>query len=377
MTASTSSLRAGNQRVIIVGGGVIGSAVAYYLCKAGVSCTILERDTIGAHASSVAAGLITPLSEAKNPVPLLDLKMKSLGMYPDVACALREESGVDIGYTTVPVLRLASDEQEAQFLQETVKWQLSNKLKVDWLSAKEVRNREPELAANITGGILTEFESQVDTQPLTIAFARAASRMGCIIKQGVSVTSVNVTSSEVLLQTSDGAEMCDKVILATGPWVDLFQNVAIAKPPVKPVKGEIIRAYMPEHAPRNVLFHGKYYMAPKPDGAVVIGATEADHGFDEKPTVGGVEEVFRNTIAFYPHAARATIAYVSAGLRPVSVDTMPILGPVEKSGRVVATVGHGRSGLILAPVTGQMIADYVCSGNITSGMKAFSIDRFS
>ncbi len=118
------------QRVVIVGGGVIGSSVAYYLCKAGITCTILERDTIGAHASSVAAGLITPLSEAKNPGPLLDLKMRSLSMYEAVACALKEGSGVDIGYTSVPVLRLAGDGQETHFLQETIKWQLANKLKV-------------------------------------------------------------------------------------------------------------------------------------------------------------------------------------------------------------------------------------------------------
>ncbi len=364
------------QRVVIVGGGVIGSAVAYYLCKAGVSCTILERDTIGAHASSVAAGLITPLSEAKNPGPLLDLKMKSLSMYEDVACALREESGVDIGYASVPVLRLAGDEQEAKLLQDTVKWQLANDLKVDWLSAKEARKREPELAAKIAGGILTEFETQVDTQPVTIAFARAATRMGCVIKQGVSVTSIDVTTSGITLQTTTGVETCDKVVLATGSWVDLFLGVTKKKLPVKPIKGEIIRAYMPKHAPRNVLFHGKYYIAPKPDGTVVIGATEADHGFDEKPTVGGIEEVFRNTIAFYPQAAHATIAYVSAGLRPVSADTMPILGPVEKTGRVVAAVGHGRSGLILAPITGRMMADYVRNGNITKEMKAFSADRF-
>lgn len=374
--ASTGSPRARKQRVVIVGGGVIGSAVAYYLCKAGVSCTILERDTIGAHASSVAAGLITPLSEAKNPGPLLDLKMKSLSIYPGVAQALKEESGVDIGYATVPVLRLASDEQEARFLQETVKWQLATKLKVSWLSAKEVRNREPELASNITGGILTEFESQLDTQPVTVAFARAASRMGCVIRQGISVTGIGVTASGVTLQTSAGVETYDKVVLATGPWVDLFHGVTKSKPPIRPVKGEIIRAYMPKHAPKNVLFHGKYYIAPKPDGTIVIGATETDHGFDEKPTVGGIEEVFRNTIAFYPHAAYATIAYISAGLRPVSADTMPIIGPIEKSGRVVAAVGHGRSGLILAPVTGRMVADYVCNGNLTAEMKAFSAGRF-
>lgn len=375
--ASTGSPRTAKQRVVVIGGGVIGSAIAYYLCKAGVSCTVLERDTIGAHASSVAAGLITPLSEAKNPGSLLDLKMKSLSMYESVARALREESGVDIGYTAVPVLRLAGDDEEARLLQETAKWQLANKLKVEWLSAREARKYEPELSANIVGGIFTRFETQVDTQPVTTAFARAAARMGCTIRQGVSVTSVNVTLNGVTLQTSGGTEMCDKVVLATGPWVDLFHGVAKSKPPVRPVKGEIIRAYMPRHAPHNVIFHGKYYIAPKPDGTVVLGATEADHGFDEKPTVGGIEEVFRKTIAFYPQAAHATIANISAGLRPVSADTMPIIGPVEKSGRVVAAVGHGRSGLILAPATGEMVANYVCSGNVTNEMKAFSMARFT
>ena len=209
--------------VVIVGGGVIGCALAYELAGRGVGVTVLERDALGAHASTVAAGMLAPLSESARPGPLADLGMRSLALYQTLAPALKDETGVDSELLPSGTLRVALAEPEEIELRRVARWQreqgASTGLSVEWLDAASAREREPALAPSIIGALWSSDEQQVNPKRLLAALAQAAARRGVHFLEGTPALGFVTANGRVCgVRTSSGNIEAGTVVLAAGPW---------------------------------------------------------------------------------------------------------------------------------------------------------------
>lgn len=362
--------------VIIVGGGAIGCAIAYFLARAGVKCTVVERSTIGGEASTAAAGMLAPLGESSGPGPFLDLGLKSLALYPSLAKELKETSGIDIEYDPCGILWAALSQQESSQLQDRLSWQRTLGLGVKFLNEPDLKTYAPYLGRGVHSGVLSPLEGHVDGLRLTRALAQAARSLGAQVLEGSEVTSLLIEDTKVKGVRVHGEHFwAGHVLLTTGAWaVGLGQSLGIPLP-VRPVKGQILSLRPTGTRIPHIVFGGHGYLVPKGDGSLWVGATQEEAGFDKKVTVDGVRYLLDKACTLMPSLASATVERAWAGLRPGSPDGMPILGPVPGWEGITLAMGHFRNGILLAPITGQLITKAITSGE-TAPLLPFSPSRF-
>ncbi|MBI2165318.1 MAG: glycine oxidase ThiO [Chloroflexi bacterium] len=364
-------------RVIVVGGGIIGCAVAYYLSEAGVKVSVFERGRLGHGASRAAAGMLSPLGEIHGPGPFLDLGLRSLRMYKGLAQELEERAGVDIEYVESGILRVAADEAGALALRSALEWQ--NRLGLDsrWLGEDEVRNLEPGLSSNVKGGVLSPREAHVNSLRVVEAFAQAAARRGVSFKVGASVTGLLTSGNRVTGVVAEGQKMqADFVVLAGGAWAGSLAGLVGLDLPVRPVRGQALLVHSVPAILRNVVFGPGSYLVPQKDGSLLVGATQEEAGFDDRVTAEGVQRLLQRGMALVPCLKDATFVTAWSGLRPGSPDGHPIIGPVKEWQGLVLAAGHFRNGVLLAPATGQLVRDYIVEG-VTAPLKPLGLERFA
>jgi glycine oxidase len=323
-------------RIAVVGAGVIGCAAAERLQRAGHQVTVYERDRVGAHASGAAAGLLAPYSEDER-----DAGARSLRMFPELAARLREETGIDVQFHDMDSLTPAFDPAEEALLQRAGG---------RWLNAIELRRLEPGLHPDCRGAALFP-ESQVTPPLFTKALAEAARRRGAEIREGARVSSpADVAGGDV-------------VVLAAGPWTADLATAFGVEVPVWPSRGQLVRlrpAPARKQPLTRMLTHQGRYLVPKPDGAVVAGSTEEEVGFDARPTADGVRGLLDFARWMVPALGDATVEEVWAALRPATADGEPI---VRRAGeRLLVATGHNRNGILLAPITAEIVAGLVDRG---------------
>jgi glycine oxidase len=361
---------------IIVGGGVIGCAVGYYLTQAGASVTIVERGEIGGEASGAAAGMLAPLSESPRPGPFVELCLTSLRLFPALAAALRQETGIDIEYLPSGILRVALTEDEERELRHRMEWQSALGLPLEWVDGEALRRLEPRLGP-AQGALYSPQEHQVSAGRLTQAFAQAAARRGAVLRQDTTVTDLLTNGQRITgVRTSSGEVSGGQVVLAAGPWTGAFARRLGVPLPVRPVRGQMLALADFALPLRHIVWGEAAYLVPKANGFLFVGATVEDVGFRASTTTKGQRGLQRGAHALVPSLAHSQVASSWAALRPGSPDDLPILGPVPGWDGLSVAGGHYRNGILLAPITGRLMAQLLTEGKTEVSLAPFSAGRF-
>ena len=375
--------------VVVIGGGVIGLSVAWRAAQRGLAVTVADPDP-GKGASYAAAGMITPVSEAAYAErELYQLGVASQQQYPAFAAELTGTTGLPTGYRQAGTLQVAWDSDDLAVLGEFRALQESFGVTVQPLTSRECRAAEP-LLGPVRGGLLAPDDASVDPRLLTSALLMAATGAGVRLIRSAAVE-VTVTAGRAGgAVLADGTELrADRVVLAAG-WRSgaLAGLPRDAVPPVRPVKGQILRLRPGPGTPpggppgllnrtvRGVVQGSSVYLVPRESGELVVGATQEEMGSDTRVTAGGVWELLRDARAIVPGITELELAEAVAGLRPGTPDNAPVLGPSCLPGLVLAT-GHFRAGVLLAPVTADLISGYLATGELDDRAAPFGPGRFA
>jgi glycine oxidase len=348
---------------VFVGGGVIGLASAWRAAQAGARVLVLERAEPPAGATNVAAGMLAPVGELTfGEHELLAMTLASGALWGDFAAAVEAAGGEGTGYERCGALHVALDRDEAGELRRRHDLQRELGLEAEWLTPTRCRELEPGLATTFVGGVLAAGEASVDPRRLALALAAALRAAGGELRTGTEVVD-GLWSGERLVgvRTAPTAAdvHADAVVLCNGAWSGQTAWLPEdARPPVRPVKGEVIelrpRAGDPAPATR-IIASERVYLVPRPDGRLIVGATQEERGFDTVVTAGGVHELLREAYRVLPDVAEMELAGMIAGLRPGTPDNVPIVGRGAVDGLVLAT-GHFRNGILLAPLSAEAVA---------------------
>ncbi len=374
----------GRPTVGIVGAGVCGLGIGWRLAAAGCRVDIFDRDEPGRAASWAAAGMLAAQAEAEpGEETLLALDLESQRQWPGFAAELTKASGVSVDYRDEGTLIVALDRDDAEALRFNYDYQRGQGLAVEWLSGAEARKREPFLSPNVCAGVYSPGDHQVDNRKLVEALVQACRAAGAALHVGAEVQAIDIEAGRarglVLAGDDAGPRRYDVVVLAAGAWSRGIAGLPDAlKPPVRPLKGQMIAAQMDPGDPllRHVVWAPGVYLVPRNDGRLIIGATVEEKGFDSSLTAGGVLDLLRSTWEALPGMTELPIVEMWVGHRPTSRDDAPILGPTPVEGLVMAT-GHHRNGILLTPVTADAVSHYILTGEVMPAIAPFSIDRFA
>ena len=344
--------------VVIVGGGVIGLGIAWRACARGLSTCVLDRAELGRGASHVAAGMLAPISEADaGERALLALGLESARRWPGFAAELRDVTGVDVGYRTCGTLLVARDRDEAEALQRELELRVRFGLRAERLRPSQARRLEPALAPTVRLALDVPDDHTVDPRRLVAALALAAERSGAVLQPGTETAELRPGEGVVL---ADGRRLsAAQVVIAAGPWSAELPGVPDeARVPVRPVKGQTLRLRDPAGPgllERVVRFDGAY-LVPRGDGRYVLGATVEERGFDLTMTAVAVHELLRDASEVVPGVLELEVEELIAGLRPGTPDNAPVLGRSPAAEGLVWATGHYRNGILLTPVTAELVA---------------------
>lgn len=366
--------------VAVVGAGVIGLACAWRAAEAGLSTVVLDRDRPGAGASGVAAGMLAPVTEASwGEETLLELNLEAAGRWPAFDAELRARAQASAGYEPRGALVVAVDRDDVEELRRLHRLQRSLGLEVEWLTRGDCRRLEPGLAPGITGGIRAPQDHQVEPRALIRALAGALERAGGKLATGADVVEVEVHGGRATaVVTARGRIEAGHVVVAAGCWSAAIGGLDPADvPPVRPVKGQILRlgggrsplAAHAIHTPRC-------YVVPRASGEVVVGATVEERGFDTAVTAGGIHRLLEAAWEVLPEVGELELWETSARLRPGTPDNLPVVGVGAVEGLVWAT-GHYRNGILLAPLTADAVLAAITDGQAAPLGEAVAPSRFA
>lgn len=363
-----------NPDVVVLGGGLIGMSVAWRSAQRGLKVTVVDPDPQRG-AWRTAAGMLAPITELHpTETALLQLNLDSAQRYPRFVADLSEQTGADPGYVECGTIDAAWDAADLSALRERHELAASLGLRSRLLTGTELRERVPALAAGLPGGLLAEFDHQVDPRRLHAALSAAARSRGVVTVAAAGRP--RIASGRVTGVTLDdgGAIPSRYVVVAAGAWSE-----ALGGGPVRPVKGQTVRLRAPREFSLSTVVRAEVkgspiYIVPRPDGQLVVGASSEEAGFDAAPRAGAVYELLRDAQSVLPELSEAQFEEVSTGLRPGSVDNAPLIGAGEFDGLIVAT-GHYRNGVLLTPVTADSVAELIASGTVAPVVRPFAPDR--
>jgi glycine oxidase len=363
--------------VAVIGGGIMGSAIALRLCQRGLGVTVIERGIPGAEASSAAAGILGPQMEAEGPGPLLELGLKSRALYPALAAELRELTGIDVGYDRSGVLAVAFDEAGEAALSARRAWQLARGLRVDSLSGEAARAREPALGPAVRAALAFNDDAQVVARELARAFSQAAAGAGARFLTGRYVRRVLVDKGAVTGVELDGDLLpAAVVVVAAGSWSGLVEGAGVPPTVVRPARGQLVSIETRPPLFRHVVSAPGGYLVPRRDGTVLAGSTVEMVGFRKEVTVGGLATILTLARMLIPGLGDAPVTGSWSNFRPYTEDHLPVLGATGVRGLVLAT-GHFRNGILLAPITAWAIAELIATGKSPIDLAPFAIARFA
>ncbi|WP_030859003.1 glycine oxidase ThiO [Streptomyces sp. NRRL S-37] len=370
--------------VLVVGGGIIGLVTAWRAAQRGLATAVVDPEP-GGGAARVAAGMLAAVTELHyGEETLLGLNLASARRYPGFAAELTELTGHDLGYRACGTLAVALDADDRAHLRELHALQQRSGLDSQWLSGRDCRRLEPMLAPGVRGGLRVDGDHQIDPRRLAAALVTACERAGVTVHRARAERLVVTGDRATGVVTADGTELgAGQVVLAAGSLSGRLAGVpADVLPPVRPVKGQVVRLTMPaRHGPflnrtvRAVVRGSHVYLVPRENGELVIGATSEEMGWDTTVTAGGVYELLRDAHELVPGITELPLTETLAGLRPASPDNAPLLGPTELEGLLLAT-GHYRNGVLLTPVTGDAMAEALTTGALPEVARPFTPRRF-
>jgi glycine oxidase len=366
---------------IFVGGGVIGLASAWSAARSGAHVCVLERERPASGATGVAAGMLAPAGEASwGEDSLISFNLESLRRWPGFAEELEQASEIETGFAQQGALHVALDRDEAESLRR--RYELHRRLGLDseWLTGGACRKLEPGLATGVRGGAHVPGEASVDPRRVVAALLAALDRESVDVHTGAELTSAQRDNGLWRLETSDGPTFAAaNLALTAGCWSGQLDWVPPeSRPPVRPVKGEIVTLRGPADQPacERIVSGDRVYLVPRGDGRLVVGATVEEKGFDTTVTAGGIHELLREAYRVIPEIAELELVETSAGLRPGSPDNAPLIGMSATEGLLIAT-GHFRNGVLQAPLTADCVSALLAGENPPADLTPFSPLRFT
>jgi len=374
--------------VIIIGGGVIGSSIAYHLAKRKIKAVLLERDNLASGASKACDGLV--FLQSKKPGVHLELALARKKKFDH----LKEELDFDIEYKNHGGMVIIENEQELQAMKRFVKKQQDIGLNVSLLDTDQSRKMEPALSEKILGSTFSPLDGQVNPMLLTYAFIRAAKKLEAKVLTHVEITGIKLKSGKVRsIITTKGQITTDTIVNATGADAESIGRLVDLNIPIKPRRGQIlVTEAAPQFLGRGLLSAG--YIAAKFDpalakthgvgismdqtssGNLLLGSTREFVGFDKRTTYEGITNILRNTSKIIPRLKNMHIIRSFAGLRPYTPDGLPILGKIQDIEGFIMAAGHEGDGMALSPITGELIAELIDTGKTRISLDPFRLERF-
>jgi glycine oxidase len=359
----------------------VGLGVGWRLAAAGCAVDLFDRGEAGRGASWAAAGMLAAGVETEpSEEALLALNRQAQRRWPEFAAELGRVTGIDVGLRREGTLVVGLTRDDVQQLRFSFDFQRRLGIDLAWLSGREAREREPHLHPGAVAAIYSPGDHQVDNRSLVRALRQAFIDAGGRLHEHTAVRAIDSVRASVRgVRIGDALHPADAVLLAAGAWSRTIEGMPPdASPPVRPVKGQMLALRMDPARPilRHVVWAPKVYLVPRHDGRLLIGATVEERGFDPDLTAGGVLALLEAAWRAVPTIEELPIDEMWIGFRPGSRDDAPILGPTPIEGLTVAT-GHHRNGILLAPLTIDMIARYMLSGEIDPAIRAFGIERFA
>ncbi|WP_052411165.1 glycine oxidase ThiO [Streptomyces sp. NRRL S-118] len=372
--------------VLVIGGGIIGLVTAWRAAQRGLRTAVVDPEP-GGGAAQVAAGMLAAVTELHyGEETLLGLNLASARRYPEFVAELREAAGgTDVGYRACGTLAVALDADDRAHLRELHALQSRSGLESEWLSGRECRRLEPMLAPGVRGGLRVDGDHQVDPRRLAAALVAACERAGVLLHRARAERLLVERDRAAGAVLGDGTRVAaGQVVLAAGSLSGRLGGVPDeVLPPVRPVKGQVLRLTVPPaYAPflsrtvRAVVRGSQVYLVPRENGELVVGATSEELGWDTTVTAGGVYELLRDAHELVPGITELPLTETRAGLRPGSPDNAPLIGPTALPGLHLAT-GHYRNGVLLTPVTGDVMAEVLATGTLPEEARPFAAARFT
>jgi len=362
--------------VLIIGGGVIGCSIAWRVSQAGLSVTLIEKGRIGCEASRAAAGMLSPQGESQSPGPFFDLCLRSRALYKDVTQELFDVSGVDSEYKDEGTLAVVFDHENLEERTAWARWQLDAGLPLEYVSAAELRKLEPAVAESAATAIFLPQEHQIENRRLMDALEIAIRNAGVQILEGTEVISIIREADRVTgIETTKGRIAGGTVIVAAGTWSSALLQPLGLDANVVPARGQMVAVKSDVCPITRVLHSHSVYVVPRRDGRILIGATVEHAGFKKAVTVAAVNTLLKAALDLVPTLADSEIIETWCGLRPDTADHLPILGFGGPENLLLAT-GHYRNGILLAPVTANLLTETVTSNREPAEFRDFSVTRF-
>jgi len=363
--------------VVIIGGGIVGCSIAWRLAQAGMQVTILDRSEPGSEASSAAAGMLAPLGEMVEPRAFSDLCVASRNLYPSFAAEIEEASGHPAGYRSDGALLVALNEETEKELTEMHRTQAAQGFALYPLTAAEVHDRGAALSPQVRSGLFIPDDHWVDNERLMRALLIACQRAGVRLEAGCAVYKFHAKGSRITGVTAgnDVKFAAKAYVLAAGCWSGEVAGELGIPIPVIPCCGQMIEFEVQRELP-FVVRCGIHYLVPRPERRLLVGTTAEYTGFQKMVTAKGLLSIIKGAVRLAPLVSECGFLRAWAGLRPDTADHLPILGYGEIENLVFAT-GHFRNGILLAPVTAEVIAELILRGSTSRPVEAYRPTRFT
>ncbi len=371
--------------VVIVGGGLVGAATAYFLAGEGVECLVVERDGIASHASGFSYAALGTFDEAGMDGAHFEVASLGMRLHHELAESLLDETGVNVEFRERPSLSLAFDEEEAVAAQSPEGWERDRRsweedtqgYIIQWLDTEEAQRVEPRINPAVLGAVYTEGTCDVNAQRLTLALAMGAEQRGARVV-GANVTGLSRDGGRVRGVTLDGGEIdCDRVVVATGPWSEAASEWLGVPLRMQPWKGQILRLRLPGPPIRASVGGGDHFASTKPDGLTWVGPTFEDAGIDETTTAWARDEIMDAVTRNVPSLSEGEVVMQTACVRPLSADRKLVLGEAPGTEGAYVATGGGRLGLMLGPAMARLTADLIVKGTTTVPLDEFWPGRFA
>ena len=368
--------------VLIIGGGIIGLSIAWRLIGIGKKVVVVDKRNLGKEASWAAAGMLSGRLDLKpSEKQLLPIFEKSHNAWPEFAEELENKSGKRIGYRKEGTLMIACDINEEQKLKNNYNFLKNNNIHVSWLSGNKIREKEPYVSNNVLSGFFSPEDHHVNNRYILDALITILkkNKNNCIFKENTEVEKIITDKDQVIgVQTRNETIKTKEIIICSGAWTNKIKNIEIKEVPIRPVKGQMVCLKMPKNTSllKHILWRENVYLVPRDNSDLIIGATEEEMGFDKSLTAGGIYNLLKIAREVLPAIENLSIVESWAGLRPATRDEAPIIGPSKKIKGLIYATGHHRNGILLAPLTSNVIKNYYLNGKIENDFNNLRPGRF-
>ena len=369
------------KKIIIIGAGIMGLSISYYLEKNNFDIIVLEKNKVGMEASYASAGMLAAQSEFDFYEKFMDFCIKSRSMYAEFCKDIESASGIAVEFQKCGMLRPALTEEQEKHLKNNYKWQKKQGFEIEFLPGDELRKIEPELSENILSGLYTKNDGQVNNRKLMEALITANKKIGNKLIENCNVKNYIIKNNKIMgVETNNGIFNADTIINTSGAWSSLISPGIIPNFEVKPIHGQLVSLQANKKMLDKVIFAsilGKGgYMVPRKDNTIILGSTMEDMGFEKKVTDEGINSILKTAYDIVPEFKNMKIIEKWSGFRPFTDDKLPVIGKTNIKNLILATA-HGRNGILLAPITVKAVTELVVNDNLVPEIKDFGVERFN